>query len=135
MNLEKSCGAVVYREAGKNREYLLICHKNGNHWAFPKGHVEAMETEEETARREIQEETGLSVALDTGIRLVTTYAPKPGTQKDVVYFAAKAGYEDLNMQEAELRDIQWLSFANALDTLTYKDAQKILAQVDAYLNK
>ena len=49
MKKEKSCGAVVYRETGEQIEILLIRHKNGGHWAFPKGHVEKKETEEDTA--------------------------------------------------------------------------------------
>ena len=54
MKKEKSCGAIVYREKD-GVEILLIKHKNGGHWAFPKGHVENKETEEETALREIWE--------------------------------------------------------------------------------
>ena len=45
MKWEKSCGAVVFRKAGDTLEVLLIRHKNGGHWAFPKGHVEHEETE------------------------------------------------------------------------------------------
>ena len=68
MKKEKSCGAIVYRQRDSWVEVLLICHKNGGHWAFPKGHVEKQETEEETALREIREETGLTVKLNTAFR-------------------------------------------------------------------
>ena len=52
MKHEKSCGAICYtREEGAPR-VLVICHRYGGHWAFPKGHVEAGESEEETAMRE-----------------------------------------------------------------------------------
>ena len=47
MKKEKSCGAVVCRKGENGLEILLIQHKNGGHWAFPKGHVEKKETEEE----------------------------------------------------------------------------------------
>ena len=58
MKHEKSCGAICYtREEGAPR-VLVICHRYGGHWAFPKGHVEAGESEEETAMREVREETG-----------------------------------------------------------------------------
>ena len=54
MKLEKSCGAVVWQEDPAGRpQVLLIRHQNGEHWAFPKGHVEKGETEADTARREI----------------------------------------------------------------------------------
>ena len=76
MKQEKSCGAVVTRKVGNGIEILLIRHKNGGHWAFPKGHVERDETETETALREIWEETGLKVQLDTGFRRVVTFFPE-----------------------------------------------------------
>ena len=75
MKKEKSCGAIVYREKD-GVEILLIKHKNGGHWAFPKGHVENKETEEETALREIWEETGLKVKLDKGFRRSVAYSPQ-----------------------------------------------------------
>ena len=53
---EKSCGAVVYRMEKGRRLYLLLHYCEG-HWDLPKGHVEAGESEEQTARREISEET------------------------------------------------------------------------------
>ena len=52
MKREKSCGAVVFREGAKGPEVLLIKHKNGGHWAFPKGHVEKKETEAQKAGEE-----------------------------------------------------------------------------------
>ena len=60
---EKSCGAIVYRKYHGNLEILLIKHVNSGHWSFPKGHVEAGETEVETALREIKEETGIDVII------------------------------------------------------------------------
>ena len=89
MKKEISCGAVIARQTDAGCEILLIRHANGGHWAFPKGHVEGNETEAETALREIREETGLSVTLDTNFRTVVTYSPKPGVMKDVIYFAAE----------------------------------------------
>ena len=59
---EKSCGAVVYRMEERERQYLLE-HMVQGHTSIPKGHVEGKETEEETAVREIREETNLKVKL------------------------------------------------------------------------
>lgn len=89
MKKEISCGAVIARQTENGREILLIRHVNGGHWAFPKGHMEGNETESETALREIREETGLTVTLDTCFRAVVTYSPKPDVMKDVIYFAAE----------------------------------------------
>ena len=87
---EKSCGAIVYRKYHGNTEILLIKHINSGHWSFPKGHVEKGETEVETARREIMEETSIDVIIDPTFRETVTYSPKKDTVKVVVYFLAKA---------------------------------------------
>ena len=96
MKHEKSCGAICYtREEGAPR-VLVICHRYGGHWAFPKGHVEAGESEEETAMREVREETGAQVRVRPGYREVTTYSPAKGVTKDVVFFVAEITGGTLN---------------------------------------
>ena len=60
MQYEKSCGAVVVDRSGPQPLYLLVLQGAG-HWSPPKGHVEEGEDEQETAMREIKEETGLDV--------------------------------------------------------------------------
>ena len=86
MKREKSCGAIVYRMVNEKPQILLIKHKNGGHWSFPKGHIELNETEQETALREIKEETGIDVVLDPSFRETVHYSPKKDTNKEVVYF-------------------------------------------------
>lgn len=78
---EKSCGAIVYRKSHGNIEILLIKHVNSGHWSFPKGHVEGTETEVETAKREIKEETAIDVLIDPTFRETVSYFPKRDTQK------------------------------------------------------
>ena len=60
MEYEKSCGAVVYK-IRYGRVYFLVEHMKLGHISIPKGHMEGDETEEETAVREIREETSLEV--------------------------------------------------------------------------
>ena len=133
MKQEKSCGAVVCRKVEEGIEILLIRHKNGGHWAFPKGHVENNETETETALREIWEETGLKVELDTGFRRVVTFSPKPGVMKDVVYFAGEAQPNDaLKAQEEELLDICWESPEKAMERITFDNDKETLRAFLAY---
>ena len=126
MKKEKSCGAVVYREGENGLEILLIQHKNGGHWAFPKGHVEKKETESETALREIKEETGLKVSLDTGFREMVTYSPKPNVMKDVIYFSAKAKKDKVKAQPEEVLEIGWKSPEEALALVTYATDREVL---------
>lgn len=131
---EKSCGAVVYTlEHDQEPHYLLIRHVNGGHWAFAKGHVENNETEAETALREINEETGLQVTLDTTFRVTTEYSPKPDVVKEVVYFVAQAADTTTTRQEVEVTDIAWLPYESARQQLTYPADQAILDQAHHYL--
>ena len=56
--MEKSCGAVVFKKQKDGIRYLLL-HYDAGHWDFPKGNQEKNEKEEQTAAREIKEETGI----------------------------------------------------------------------------
>ena len=131
---EKSCGAVIWRGTLGDRQYLLARH-NGGHWSFPKGHVEAGETEEETARREIREETGLEAELDATFRQVVTYYPKAGTIKDVVFFLARPTGGIQHAQEEEIADLGWFSFQDARPLVTFASDEEVLLAAEAYLTR
>lgn len=74
MAIEVTSGAVVYRKNNGEIEYLLLESQNKGHfWGFPKGHVEGNETLEETAIREIREETQLVLPIDTSFHVYTEY--------------------------------------------------------------
>ena len=131
---EKSCGAVIWRKEDGQRQYLLARH-NGGHWSFPKGHVENNETEEETAMREILEETGLNARIDTSFRHQVTYSPKPGVIKDVIFFIAVPTGGMEHPQEAEISQLGWFSFQEAAERITYATDEEILLAAEAYLNR
>jgi tRNA nucleotidyltransferase (CCA-adding enzyme) len=63
MPVEKSAGAVIfYKEKDKEPEYLLLHYpgsteKAKDYWDFPKGHIEENETEIETVKREVKEDS------------------------------------------------------------------------------
>ena len=132
MKKEKSCGAVVIQNIGGETKVLLIRHVKG-HWSFPKGHTEAGETEEETAKREIREETGLDVTLDTGFRQSIVYSPEEGVEKEVVYFLAQAARTETTPQPEEIQACGWYDFDTARDTVTYDNDRSVLAGAARYL--
>jgi 8-oxo-dGTP pyrophosphatase MutT (NUDIX family) len=125
MTLEKSCGAIVYRRHSGNIELLLIKHVNSGHWSFPKGHVEPDESETDTARREILEETGVEVIIDSSFRETVTYFPKKDTKKNVIYFLAKAKNHNFVKQDAEVEDIKWVDMGEVHNILTYENDKTI----------
>ncbi len=129
---EKSCGGVIYRTVGGTREYFILLNKKKDakgHWGFPKGHTEAGENEFETASREIFEETGLFVVFCGGLRVVSHYSPKPGVEKDVVYFAATVrNNQTVKLQNEEVADYRWCTYSEAKELLTFD--KNILQKVE-----
>lgn len=131
MTYEKSCGAVIWRPTEQSHEYLLA--QMGRHWSFPKGHMEGAETEKETALREIQEETGLTVLLDTSFREVVRYSPKPGAIKDVVFFIAVPLSGTEHPQEGEINALGWFSYTDAQPLVTYATDIDVLHAAERYI--
>ena len=134
MTYEKSCGAVVFTRDRSGIRYLLI-HQNLGHWGFPKGHVEPGEEEQDTALREILEETGLRVTLLEGFRTYTRYPlPRdPGIVKTVVFFLAEYSGQKIRVQQTEVQNARLLPYEEALALLQHEDARRILTQADNFL--
>jgi len=132
MTKEKSCGAVVYKRTDGEPLFLIERMALG-HVSLPKGHVEGNETEEETALREIREETNLEVRLDTRFRHVIGYSPAPGIWKDVVFFIAEAATDRLINQESEVSGLEWLPFREAVEAMTYDTDKETLTRAKSYL--
>lgn len=134
MEYEKSCGAVIWRPTQHSHEYLLAQHGR-KHWSFPKGHVEGAETEAETALREVREETGLTVLLDTSFREVVRYSPREGAIKDVVFFIAVPVSGTEHPQEGEIRQLGWFSYEEAQPLVTFATDIDVLHAAEQYILK
>lgn len=132
MKHEKSCGALIFHEDGEQSLLLLIKHRNGGHWSFPKGHVEAGETEVETALREISEETGLQVDLISDFRESVSYSPKGGITKEVIYFLAYSDHTTLHLQEEEVGQGIWVDVPRALTLVTYDNDRQLIQRATAF---
>lgn len=138
MTYEYSCGAVVFTRIDGEPHYLLVRAKDqpqGCH-GFPKGHMEPGETEQETALREIIEETGLQVELVEGFRAETEYPlpTPPDTRKRVVFFLAEYAEQQVHIQPSELAGFVLAPFPEALELTEYADSKQILTDADAFLN-
>lgn len=104
----KSCGVVPFRRNGDAPEFLILLQTN-RCWSFPKGHMEAEETETQTALRELEEETGLKARLIGGARTVSEYAISPLIRKQVVLFLGEV-QGDVIPQEKEILNYRWVKF-------------------------
>ncbi|HTH14517.1 MAG TPA: NUDIX domain-containing protein [Spirochaetia bacterium] len=128
-----ACGAVIYRKHRGQVLFLLLKHANGGHWSLAKGHVESGETEVQTALREIDEETGLSVKLRAGFRETIRYSPSPSIEKTVIFFLGKAKSKKLKLQKSEILNAVWLELDDALHLVTHKDTAEVLRRALGYL--
>ena len=136
MNYEKSCGAVVYRKHHGNTEILLIKHIKSGCWSFPKGHMEAAESEAETAIREIKEETNIDIVIDDpAFRETVSFNPRRDTRKEVVYFLARAISFNCIKQEEEIADIRWVQIGQAASKLAYDNDKLIVNRARRFLAK
>ncbi|MEG0179495.1 MAG: NUDIX domain-containing protein [Oscillospiraceae bacterium] len=128
MKKEKSCGAICYQKSDDKIEILLIKHRYGGHWSFPKGHVEKGEDEETTAMREVREESGAEIKILDGYREINTYSPSKGAIKDVIIFVAQIIGGRLLPQPEEVSEVAMLSYDAALERLTFETDRLMLAK-------
>ena len=134
------------KSCGKNRK--------GGHWEFPKGQVEGNENEEETMRREIKEETGI-----TDLRIVPGYKKyikyffreyqgrpsyaKASTDKEkkpawifklVVFFVAETFTKEVKISP-EHTGFEWLLIGDAIEKTTFKNSKKLLKEANDFVMK
>ncbi|MDP6704644.1 MAG: NUDIX domain-containing protein [archaeon] len=143
MAREKSAGAVVFIKTPRGPEYLLLLYpssakaKNG-YWDFAKGHMEKGETEQQTALREVIEETGLKdVKLKNGFRQTIQYyftIGKKNVFKTVAFYVGETKSRNVKISY-EHKGYQWLPYEAALSTVKYQNAKKILKSAHEFVGK
>jgi len=133
---EKSCGIVVVSKCDDVEKFLLLRYPQG-HWEFPKGHVEEEETEQGTALRELDEETGLKeINLIDGFREVMNYKftyDGKMISKDVVFFLGIVNCNTIDLSY-EHQDYDWFEYDDAIAKVTFKNARTILRKAKEFLD-
>lgn len=132
---EKSCGAIIYEVKDNQRYFLLVKNVNGKHWGFPKGHIEIGETEEQTAKREVKEETNLDVTILRGFRKKSYYRPFGRTRKKVVIFLAKSKGNRVKIQNSEIECYKWVKTSDVLKNLKYPNDISMFRSAIKWLQK
>ena len=134
-----SCGVIPVRREHGRRFYLLVQHRAG-HWSFPKGHPEGDETPNETAARELREETGLDdveLLLSPAFEEIYTFTKRSGKRvlKHVTYFLGLVDTADVTVQAEEVSDFAWGDAAATAATLTFDEGRALLDEVERFLRE
>ncbi|MGI6013481.1 MAG: bis(5'-nucleosyl)-tetraphosphatase [Oscillospiraceae bacterium] len=132
MQLEISAGAVLYYDNESNREYVLVRRRSNGECGSPKGHIEAGETEEMAALREMWEECCVHATLISGFREVTEYDMPNGNRKRVIYFVASCTEKPKTNPEEPLEVLR-LPYAAAMKAMTFDNSKAILEKAEQFL--
>jgi 8-oxo-dGTP pyrophosphatase MutT (NUDIX family) len=132
-----SAGIITYRTDNDTILYLLL-HYSAGHWDLPKGKIEAGETKEEAALRELMEETGLTAEIDNDfeqtIGYIFTDYDKKLAQKTAYFFVGKVTSPHVQLSEEHI-GYAWLPYKDALEKLTYDNAKTLLKKAHKYISQ
>ena len=126
-----SSGGVVFRPAGAGHEVALIrvARADGDAWALPKGWVEKGEDLEQTAVREVREETGLDAKVLRKLGEVTyefySKTDRSRISKTVHLFLMEYVGGTTSAHDDEVEEVRWFPLEDALRTLTYKNEREM----------
>lgn len=126
---EKTCGSVLFLRDNGVKKYLLIKNDSG-HIGFPKGHIEVGETERQTARREVFEETGVDIEINEETRQEYTYKTLNGSIKKCIYFCNEFDMQEIKIQQEEISESWLMPYEEAMKLLNFKEDRRILEKAD-----
>lgn len=124
LRLQVSSGGVIYRNDGGNIEVALIATKGGDIWCLPKGIVDKGETSEDTAMREVKEETGLNGRLIDKIGEISYWyfmkEENARCKKTVHYYLMDYISGSTEDHDREVDKSRWFPIDEAIKLLAYK---------------
>ena len=106
----------------QSREKLL--------WSLPKGHIEAGESPEQAAIREVREETGIESEIQKSLGVIDFWFMAGGKRihKTVHHFVFKEKGGRISPQVSEVDDVRWFPLNEIVDRLAYPDEKKLIAR-------
>ena len=137
-----SAGGIVVRFVDGQPQLVIGSRKrerDGRTWTLPKGTPKRGETTEETALREVAEETGLEVRITGPLDSIEYWFVQSGTRihKTVHYFLMEPVGGSLDQHDHEFDEVRWIDVAEAGTVLTFETeralvahARDLLAEVD-----
>ena len=138
MRFEFSAGGVVFKKEGNKTLILVSQHSMHHGWVFPKGligdHVKG-EKKEDTAIREVEEETGVIAKILESLTPITYWYFWQGekVKKTVYYFLMEFVGGDITKHDDEMENVEFLPMAEVEKRLTYPADKKIWREAEKVL--
>ena len=128
---EPTSGGIIFRFTKDKKDIeILLIQDSKERWTIPKGHIEPGETAKMTAKREIEEETGLknvSILSWLGkIHFKYRRLDKLVLMTTQIYLVQALDSHETPIPEKWMKGIKWFSFADALDAIEYDDIEKLM---------
>ena len=126
-----SAGGLVIRTSGREAEIVLgrrSRQREGMHWTLPKGTPDTGETVEQTAMREVEEETGLAVRIVEPVGSIRYSFVQGGTRidKTVHHFLMVPTGGNLSDHDREFDEVRWVPVTEAVHLLSYETEREIV---------
>ncbi len=137
---EKSVGGIIYRMKNEQPVFLLL-HYHSGHWDFVKGHQEEGENDEETLKRETEEETGITdlEIMPKFKKQVRFFYSAKGREREkriqngigtkiwkrVIYYGAETQTEKVKLSFEHI-GFEWLDYEKALERITFQNSKNVL---------
>ena len=127
-----SAGGIVIRFAGATAQFVAGRRKrerDGATWTLPKGTPIAGETLEDTAIREVGEETGLQVRIVSPLDAISYTFVQRGRRihKTVHYFLMEPIGGNLEDHDHEFEEVRWIGFGEAQAILSFETERSLVA--------
>lgn len=104
-------------------------------WSLPKGHLEAGESAEQAAIREVREETGLDGAVVAPLGVIDFWfmADQRRIHKTVHHYLMAMTGGELTADDIEVDEVMWVPLDEVASRLSYKDERGLVAKVPGIL--
>ena len=125
---EVSAGGLVLRRNGTDLEALLIGRGMPRVWSLPKGHVEARETHEQAALREVREETGCWAEILIKLSDISYwfYLNRTKHKKSVHFYLMNYLSGDTANHDHEVDEARWFEIKAAKRGLKYVNEKRLV---------
>jgi 8-oxo-dGTP pyrophosphatase MutT (NUDIX family) len=135
---ETSAGGLVMDNGRENAVLIGRLDRHGELlWSLPKGHIENGETVEQTAVREVKEETGISAHVLQPLGSIDYWfvAERRRVHKTVHHFLLEAVGGELSDEDVEVTEVAWVPVAELETRLAYADERKLVRRARALLTE